>query len=193
MGNEPMRVAIVVPLLLLATPVFAQTPADLMACVRTTSDAERLACYDRAMAKASPEARAASDKRAAEAAVVAAAAAKTKAEADSRAAKAKADADAVAQQDAFGAEAVASRKDRYAPPAGEVQTIESTITELFTNTSGLGVFLLENGQLWKQVDTGRVPNVRVGDRISISRSGIGGGYHLNFLKQKSWVLVKRVR
>jgi hypothetical protein len=172
---------VAVPLLLLASPALAQAPAAMMACVKITSDTERLACFDKAMASTSPEARAASEKRAAEAAVVAAAAAKAKAEAD-----------AVAQRDSFGAESVASRSARFETPAGELQEIETSVTELLTNASGQWLFLLENGQLWKQADTSRVPHVRVGDRVKVTRAALGG-YHLNFLKQKTWVLVKRVR
>lgn len=184
---------VVLPLLLLATtPALAQNPAELMACVRITGDAERLACYDRAMVSASPEARAASDKRAAEAAVAAAAAAKAKAVADAAEAKAKAEADAIARREAFGAESVATRPNRFAVPPEEIQEIETGISEVLTNASGLGVFLLENGQLWKQADTSRLPNVRAGDRVKLSRAGFGG-YHLNFEKQKLWVLVKRMK
>lgn len=187
-----MRFAAVPLLLLMATPALAQNPAELMACVRITGDAERLACYDRAMVGASPEARAASEKRAAEAAVVAAAAAKARSEADAAAAKAKAEADATARREAFGVESVTTRPNRFALPPEEIKEIETGISEVLTNASGLGVFLLENGQLWKQTDTSRLPNVRVGDRVKLTRADFGG-YHLNFVKQKLWVLVKRMK
>jgi hypothetical protein len=167
-----------VPLLLLATPALAQAPAAMLACVKITADTERLSCFDKAMASTSPEARAASEKRAAEAVVVAAATAKAKAEADA----AKAKADAIAQRDSFGAEGVATSSTRFETPAGELQEIETSVTELLTNASGQWLFLLENGQLWKQADTSRVPHVRVGDRVKVTRAGLGG-YHLNFLKQ----------
>jgi hypothetical protein len=186
------RVALALLLLFAAGPVRAQGGGDLMACVRIALDAERLACFDKAMANASPEAYAASQKRAAEAAVLAAAAAKAAAEAEAAAATSRAAAEAVAQRDSFGAEGVASRPNRFAPPPGEIQEIETGVSELYVNASGQTLFLLENGHLWKQVDTSRVPRVRPGDRVKITRAGLGG-YHLNFAKQKTWVLVKRVR
>lgn len=174
-------------------PALAQVPADLMACVGKPRDAERLACFDAAIAKASPQARAAAEARAAETARINAAEAAAAATAAAAAAKAKADADAVTAQEAFGAEGMASRgAERFTPPPGELQTIESGLAEILVNQSGLGVFLLENGQLWRQVDTNRRPNIRVGDRVTVTRAPLGG-FHLNFLKQKKWVLVKRVR
>nr|WP_310523063.1 hypothetical protein [Polymorphobacter sp.] len=178
---------------LLPTAAAAQKPADLLACAAIARDPERLACYDAAVADTSPQARAASQARAketariaAEEAAIAAAAAKVQAEADAVAL-------AAAKREAFGAEAVVSRGNaRFAPPPGELQELETGLTEILTNTSGLGVFLLENGQLWRQVDTTSMPNIRVGDRVKLTRAPLGG-YHLNFLKQKRRVLVKRVR
>ena len=179
--------------LLMTVPAQAQKAADLFACAAIARDAERLACYDAAVADSSPQARAASEARAKESARIAA----EEAAIVAAAAKAKAEADAVAraaaQRDSFGAEGVASRSaERFKSDPNELQEIETGITEILTNASGLGVFLLENGQLWRQVDTSRMPNAHVGDRIKLSRADLGG-YHLNFLKQKRWVLVKRIR
>ena len=112
-------------------------------------DAERLACFDNEMAKTSAEARAFTEKRAAEAAVVA---------------KAQAEAAAAKKRDTFGAEAITMRGDRFAPPEGQLQTVETKISEVLTNSSGLAVFMLENGQIWRQVDPSRLPRVRPGDR-----------------------------
>ncbi|KAB7644444.1 hypothetical protein [Polymorphobacter fuscus] len=166
-------------MLAVSAPAAAQAPADLMAgCIGIARDADRLACFDAALAKVSPQARAASEARAVETA---------------RLKAAEAAAEAEAKRDSFGAEGVAARGEkRFAPPPGEMQEVETAITEVLTNSSGLGVFLLENGQLWKQADTARLPNVRVGDRVKLTRGPLGG-YKLNFLKQKGWVLVKRVR
>ena len=172
-----------------AAPTAAQSPADLLACVAVARDADRLACFDRAMADASPQARAAAQARAAETARINAAEAATLA----AAAKVSAEGAAAAKRDSFGGETVTSRgAGRFSPPEGEIQEVATTVTEVLTNASGQGVFLLENGQLWKQVDTAGRPPVRVGDAVKLTRAPLGG-YKLNFLKQKRWALVKRVR
>lgn len=184
-----MRVPLLLPILLsLASPGLAQSPSALLGCTRIVDDAERLACFDNEMAKSSPEARALSEKRAAEAA----AAAKARAEAEAVAAKARAEAELAARRDAFGAEAIESRSDRFKPPEGEIQTVETRITEVLTNSSGLAVFLLDNGMIWRQAVPSRLPRVRPNDDVTVTRAGLGG-YHLNFLRTKNWALVKRVR
>jgi hypothetical protein len=180
-------------LLLAAAPALAQKPADILACAAIARDAERLACYDAAVADSSPQARAAAEARAresariaAEEAAVAAAAAKAKAEADAAAR-------AVAQRESFGRENVAAHsEERFKPDENVLQEIESTIVDVLKNTSGLDVYLLENGQMWRQADTGGTPPVRAGDKVKVSRAALGG-YHLTFLKQKRRVLVKRMR
>ncbi len=179
-------------LLLLAVPAMAQVPADLFKCATIARDADRLACYDDAVAAANPQARAAAEARAKESARIAAEEAAAAAVAAEAAAKAKAEADAVARREAFGAEGVATREDRFAPAPGEIAEIETGLTEIMANRSGLGVFLLENGQVWRQVDTNSTPNIRVGDRVKLTRAPLGG-YRLNFVKQKRWVGVKRMR
>ncbi len=186
-----MRVVAVaaVVLLLPLAPAVAQSRADLLACAAIGRDADRLACYDNAMSDASPEAKAAKEARARESARLAAEAAAAAAVA----AKAKAEADAIARRDAFGAEGVASRSaERFKPDPGQVQEVEASITEMLTNRSGLGVFLLDNGQMWKQADTIGLPNIRIGDRVKITRTALGG-YNLLFLKQKRDTPVKRIR
>ena len=179
---------VIAAVLLVAAPVAAQGTAGLTDCISIARDADRLACFDAAMANSSPQARAAAQARAAETARLNAAEAAALAVAVQK----RAEAEAIAKRDSFGAESVVTRADRFAPPPGELQEVETGVAEVLTNTSGLGVFLLENGQLWKQVDTASRPNVRVGDRVKLARAPLGG-YKLNFLKSKRWVLVKRVR
>ncbi len=171
-----MRLMFASLLLILPAPALAQM-ADLVKCAAIARDAERLACYDAAVADSSPQARAASEVRAKETAKIVAA---------------EAAAAALAKREAFGAEGVKSRPDRFKLDANEVQTVESSVTEMLTNRSGLAVFLLENGQLWRQADTVNLPNVRPGDTVKIDRAALGG-YNLTLVKQKRVVLVKRVR
>ena len=184
-----MRFVVAAAIFATATPIAAQVPAAMMTCVAIARDADRLACFDAAVANVSPQARAATAARSAESARIAAAETALAA----TAAKATAEADAAKKAEAFGGEAVAARgKARFAPPEGELQEIETGITEVMTNRSGLGVFLLENGQLWRQVDTSARPRVKDGDRVTVTRAPLGG-YRLNFLRAKRWVLVKRAR
>ncbi len=182
------RVATVLLLMSPLAPAQAQGAADLARCVAIARDADRLACYDAAVADSSPEARAASEVRARETARIAA----EEAAVAAAAAKARAAAEVEARREAFGAENVTSRPERVKPRADEIREVEAGVTELLTNMSGLGVFLLDNGQMWRQADTQSLPNVRVGDRVKINKTALGG-YNMTFLKQKRAALVKRVR
>lgn len=192
-----MRHLMAFALLSAATPALAQTPDALakamIECAVIPRDADRLACYDAAVAQSSTEARAiataraeASARIAAEEAAIAAAAAKARTDADALAA-------AEASKQAFGNEGVKSRgKERFASAPGEVQEIETTLTDTFTNREGFSVFLLENGQLWREVDVATRINTRAGDKVRIERAALGG-YKLHFLRQKRVILVKRLK
>jgi hypothetical protein len=192
-----MRHALAFALLFAATPGVAQTSDALTKamteCAVIPRDADRLACYDAAIAATSAQARAiataraeASARIAAEEAAVAAAAAKARADADALAT-------AQASKEAFGNETIKSRgKERFAPPPGEVQEIETTLTDTFTNREGFSVFLLENGQLWREVDVATKINTRAGDKVRLERAALGG-YKLHFVRQKRVILVKRMK
>ena len=176
-----------------AAPVLAQTPAELLVCAVIARDAERLACFDAAVAASSAEARAASQKRAVESARIAA----EEAAIAAAAAKAKAEADAVAlaatKKAAFGSEGVTSRGfERFAPDADEIQDIDAKISEVLVNRSQQNVFLLDNGMMWRQVDAGAIPNVRPDDEVKLSKVALGG-YKLYFVRSKRMVKVKRLR
>lgn len=174
-------------------PAAAQAPAELLRCAAIPRDADRLACFDAAVLAGSPEARAAIERRAAESARLAAADAAAAAVAAEAKAKADAAARLVAQRESFGAENVAARSaERFVPDKNELQEIEASVTDVLKNVSGLDVYLLDNGQMWRQADTGGTPPVRAGDKVKLSRSALGG-FHLTFLKQKRRVLVKRMR
>ena len=151
-------------------------------CAVNPRDAERLACYDAAIAETSAEARAISQRRAEASAKIAAEEAKIAAAAAAQAAK-----------DNFGDESVRSRGNaRFASPIGEVDKIGSTLAEILSNRTGFSVYLLENGQLWREVDKAASINTRVGDPVFIERSALGG-YKLHFVRQKRVILVKRIK
>ncbi len=176
-----------------AAPALAQTPAELLACAVIARDAERLACFDAAVANSSAEARAASQKRAVESARIAA----EEAAVAAAAAKAKAEADAIAlaeaKKAAFGSEGVTSRGvERFAPEPGDIQEIDAKVTDVLVNRSQQNVFLLDNGMMWRQVDAGAIPNVRPDDEVKLSKVALGG-YKLYFVRSKRMVKVKRLR
>lgn len=175
-------------LMLPITPAMAQTPSELLSCAAIARDAERLACYDNAMANSSPAARAANEVRAKESARLAAEAAA----AAVVAAKAQAEADKQARRQAFGIEGVVKRPDRFKPGPDEVTSVDAGIVEMLTNKSGLGVFVLDNGQIWKQADTVSLPNIRTGDKVTIAKNNFGG-YDLTLLKQKRVSPVVRLK
>lgn len=171
--------ALLSALLSSAVPAAAQAPTDLLACAAIARDADRLACFDAAVAKSSAEARRISEARAAETARIA----KEEAAAAAAAAAAATAAQQQAKREAFG---------KVGPDPDDVQEVETQLTEVLTNQSGLGVFLLANGQMWRQVDTVSLPRWKEGDAVKLTRGSLGG-FRLNFLKSKRWVTVKRVR
>ncbi len=131
-------------------------PQQLLACAGKVSDAERLACYDTAMAALSADARRLSEAR----------------EVEAKAAREAAAASAAAA----AAAAEAERKAAFGKPAAsadEVQEIEAAISEILRTSTGGAVFILDNGQMWRQVDGYNLPNARVGTMVTVKRGALG--------------------
>jgi hypothetical protein len=171
-------------LLLVAAPAAAQAPDSLVKCAGIARDAERLACYDAAVAGLSAEARRVSEARAAESSRIAA----EEAAAAAAAAARKQEAERQARREAFGGEVIG--KGRVDPE--EVVEVETTLSELLTNASGLGVFILGNGQMWRQTDTAPLPRLKAGDAVKLKRASLGG-YQLVQLRTGRWVTVRRIK
>lgn len=156
-------------MLLVAGPALAQGAPKgseaFLACARITADSERLACYDRAVGELSAEGR----RLAAERVAAAEAAAKAKAEAEARAAAEAAERARAAEVEGFGVPG-GTRPER----AGRIDRIAAMVTETFTDSQRKLVFLLDNGQMWRQTDGVLVAIVRPGTPVVIRRATMGG-------------------
>lgn len=138
----------------------AQSTDRLVACAGKVDDAERLACYDSAVKALGAEARAASDVR----------------EREAKAAKAAAAAAAAAAATQAAAAAEAERKDSFgkaAAESGTVSELTAAITEVLKDSTGKAVFILDNGQIWRQADGFTLPNAKVGTSVTIKRGALG--------------------
>jgi hypothetical protein len=155
-GQEAMRRILVATMFILAgaAPAAAATlEQSLVTCSAKADATVRLKCYDDIARGLSAEARKVAEAREAEAAAAAAAAA--------TAAAAKAEADSKV---AFG---MASRDE-----AAAAQQIEAGITELLKDASGKTIFVLDNGQMWRQADAFSVP-AKVGGKVIVKRGSLG--------------------
>lgn len=169
--------------LVLAGPVQAQAsdklPGQLVGCSAQADDAKRLACYDSVVKSLSSEARKVSEAR----------------EAETAKAKQAAAAAAAAAAATAAAEAEAARKDSFgkaADSADEVKSVAAAITEILRDASGKPVFILDNGQMWRQADGFTLPNAKVGTKVTVKR-GAMGSYRLQPENSNRSVQVIRMR
>jgi hypothetical protein len=167
-------------------------PEGLRKCTAESSDAKRLACFDREMAalmsdtgataKAVPSATSASNAKAAPAAAgttAPAAASATAAAAAAAAPAAKAPAATAAASDTtlsaeerFGLSDEQQRKKENQPEPDKVDHLNATVTALSKRPQGELVVTLDNKQVWAQ----RYPEsfvVNVGDTVTIKSTFIG--------------------
>ncbi|MCG2840321.1 hypothetical protein L6Q21_04910 [Sandaracinobacter sp. RS1-74] len=151
----------------------AQAQRALLDCTAILSDGERLACYDAAVKAFSTEARAVSERREAQAAKLAAAAAT---------------AGAAQKADGFGRETTRAAK---ADPA-RIERIDSVVREILSDGRGKPVFVLENGQIWRQAEAINLPTIRASSPVSVRR-GAMGSYRLFVEGGNRSVQVVRVR
>ncbi|MEM8695730.1 MAG: hypothetical protein AAGE05_06875 [Pseudomonadota bacterium] len=78
-----------------------------------------------------------------------------------------------------------------APP--EPREVTSTIAETLTDATRRRVFLLENGQIWREGNNSSLRGrIRVGSTATVSRGGIGG-YRLRVEGRTGFISVTRVR
>ena len=175
----------------LSAPLPAQTPtrteADLIACSVKPGNAERLACYDKAVAGLSADARRLSEKREADAKALAVAEAATAAKLASDAA-AKAEADKLA---AFGRDSM-NYKDRPPEATEALNALAAKVSETLSTLDGRLVFILDNGQMWRQSEPLQLPPVRAGADV-VLKKGLMGSFMLTLPKMGRTIKVVRMR
>lgn len=171
-----MRFAALTILLLTAGAAQAQgaDTAALIACAVKPDAAERLACYDAAVAGISAEAREISRKR------------------EAIAAKAAAEQAARAEQERLAAFGRESMKDRPPGADEDLPSMTTSIGETLTTRDGKTVFLMENGQMWRQTEGMPLPPVHQGMEATIKK-GVIGGFRMTIPKIKRTISVVRMR
>lgn len=170
-GHPALLVALAVAL---AAGAARGQPAALgpfVECAAKVDDAERLACYDAAAAALSAEARAVAERR----------------ERARRAlAEERAAAEAKARADRFGSEGLRIGGEE------RLDRLSAALAETFSDRGGRLLFLLDNGQMWRQTEGLALPPLRAGDRVEIRRGALGG-YLLSVPRVKRTVAVVRMR
>lgn len=146
-----------IPLLVLALAAGASGAAeDVAAAVRacrTESDsATRLACYDRAVDRAQPAAKAAPPSKPAASAATAAPAAA-----------------AATPEDNFGRQhkIQAEEQKRQQQEARELGELEANVTKIEKRMDGLMTITLDNGQVWRQNSPDAMFRLKEGDPVKI--------------------------
>ena len=175
-----MRLLIVAGAATLWTGAAAAQTVDadtLVKCAGIGEDAKRLACYDEAVSRLGEKVRAAEAKRRAEAEKIA----KRRAEDEAKRAK-----------EAFGAENLGPAKADETFGVRRPDEVEAKVVEMLTGATGEAVFILDNGQMWRQDGGLQLPPIKPGEAVRITR-GMVGGYKLTIVKRGRSVTVKRMR
>ena len=90
------------------------------------------------------------------------------------------------------------RADRRPEPAApqataEPERVDSTLQEVFTDGAGKNVFLLANGQVWRETSGSTYKGIiRSGWAVEVTKGGVGG-FRLRFPKRTGMFAVARVR
>ena len=158
MGFAHMRTLLVlVVAVAFASPVWAQTPPatapvlnELYACAGITDAAGRLACYDGATARL----------RQAESQGQVAVVDRARAQELAR--------------ESFGFQL--PNLSRLLSGGGHdqpVQNIQASVSRVMERPNGYHAFVLDNGQVWAQIEPQGVRNVRAGDSVRIQRATLG--------------------
>lgn len=87
----------------------------------------------------------------------------------------KASADA-STANAAAARARADRLAGFGKPEPALETlaeIQSTLAEILADSTGRSVFILDNGQMWRQADGFKLRGVKAGTAVTVKRGALG--------------------
>ncbi len=74
----------------------------------------------------------------------------------------------------FRRDEAASAEEAVERPAASPDSLQATVARVQRRGSGRTAFILDNGQVWTQIESERADNVREGDAITIRRNAMGG-------------------
>ena len=160
----------------------AELPQELIDCREMTSSVARLDCYDQLVdaraTSSSDSVDTGTDENDAPAAAATTAAAATPAV-------------EVSQEALFGKSGTAMRKSvQEATGAAEIKQIEARVSKIKTSATGYAVITLDNGQVWKQIDSSRL-RLSGNDQVTIRRAAFGS-FMLRKTGKKTIMRVKRI-
>jgi hypothetical protein len=183
------RLAITAVSLALAAPLAAAQTETLIAdelvlCMQHEEDSARLACFDRLARRATAALEAGTSLGAPAPAI--AASGVTQPQAPAAGARPPESPPTASPEADFGLE-----KARAREASRQVDSIRSRVPGLFLGWTGDTVFRLENGQVWKQVESGSFGMRLENPEVEISR-GWFGGYFLSVEGLNRRVRVERV-
>jgi hypothetical protein len=132
-----------------ATP---QALTDVYACAQVQDDAQRLQCYDNAVGRLR--------------------------QAESQGQVVAVDREQVREleRDSFGFNLPSISRllmPNLGGSEGPIEDVQMTVASIRVNPHGYHTFVMENGQVWTQVEPENARNVRVGDVVTIERAMLG--------------------
>jgi hypothetical protein len=142
----------------LCSTASAQTPAatpqaltDVYICAQITDDAQRLQCYDGAVGRL------------------------RQAETQGQVVAVDRSQAAEIERDSFGFHLPSLSRLLPNLEGGDrtIDNVQMTVASIRTSPLGYHTFVMENGQVWEQVEPQAARNVRAGDTITIERAALG--------------------
>ena len=159
--------------------MLASLESRILDCAGITADIERLRCFDAlgsvvAAARAETQAATpAAPPAASQAAVAPQSAAAAAPQANSASASVLQTSPGVGAERDFGLTGAQLEERDGQDGVDAVEEIESRVAEVLSSRSGKHSYRLENGQLWRQVESTSLPQIKAGETMVIRRAAFG--------------------